>query len=111
MPGSAIVYVRNRKRTKEIATLLTQAGFSATYYHAGLSTEEKNERQQQWSSGKIRVIVATNAFGMGIDKPDVRVVIHIDVPNSPEEYYQEAGRAGRDGKRSYAVLLYSNNDK
>lgn len=111
VPGSAIVYVRNRKRTKEIATLLTQAGFSATYYHAGLSTEEKNERQQQWSSGKIRVIVATNAFGMGIDKPDVRVVIHIDVPNSPEEYYQEAGRAGRDGKRSYAVLLYSNNDK
>lgn len=111
VPGSAIVYVRSRKHTKEIATDLSRAGFSATYYHAGLASEEKNERQQLWSSGKIRVMVATNAFGMGIDKPDVRVVIHADVPNSPEEYYQEAGRAGRDGKRSYAVLLYANSDK
>lgn len=111
VPGSAIVYVRNRKRTKEIATELLQAGFSATYYHAGLASEEKNERQQLWSAGKVRIMVATNAFGMGIDKPDVRVVIHIDEPNSPEEYYQEAGRAGRDGNRSYAVLLYANSDR
>ena len=111
VPGSAIVYVRNRKRTKEIATELLQTGFSATYYHAGLASEKKNERQQLWSTGKVRIMVATNAFGMGIDKPDVRVVIHIDEPNSPEEYYQEAGRAGRDGNRWYAVLLYANSDK
>ena len=111
VPGSAIVYVRSRKRTKEIAIELQQAGIPATYYHAGLAGEEKNERQQQWSSGALRVMVATNAFGMGIDKPDVRVVVHIDMPNSPEEYYQEAGRAGRDGKRSYAVLLYGKSDK
>ncbi len=109
--GSAIVYVRNRTRTKEIATELQQSGFSATYYHAGLATEEKNERQKQWTDGAVRIMVATNAFGMGIDKPDVRLVIHADLPNSPEEYYQEAGRAGRDGLRSYAVLLYAKNDK
>ncbi len=111
VPGSAIVYVRSRKRTKEIAQELQQAGIPATYYHAGLAGEEKNERQQQWSMGEQRVMVATNAFGMGIDKPDVRVVVHIDMPNSPEEYYQEAGRAGRDGMRSYAVLLYGKSDK
>ena len=111
VPGSAIVYVRSRKRTKEIATELQQAGIPATYYHAGLATEEKDERQQQWTAGEQRVMVATNAFGMGIDKPDVRVVVHIDMPNSPEEYYQEAGRAGRDGKQSYAVLLYGKSDK
>ncbi len=111
VPGTAIVYVRNRTKTKEIATELQQAGFSATYYHAGLATEEKYQRQQQWSDGITRIMVATNAFGMGIDKPDVRIVIHIDMPNSPEEYYQEAGRAGRDGLRSYAVLLYGKSDK
>ncbi len=109
--GSAIVYVRNRLKTKEIALELQHAGFSATYYHARLSAEEKNERQKQWTVGNTRVMVATNAFGMGIDKPDVRLVIHMDMPNSPEEYYQEAGRAGRDGQLSYAVLLYSKNDK
>ena len=111
VPGCAIVYVRSRKRTSEIATELSHHGIPATFYHAGLSPEEKNERQQRWSSGEVRVMVATNAFGMGIDKPDVRLVIHVDIPNSPEEYYQEAGRAGRDGLRSYAVLLYSKSDK
>ena len=111
VPGCAIVYVRNRKRTKEIATELQQQGIPTTYYHAGLSPEDKNDRQQRWTSGETRVMVATNAFGMGIDKPDVRIVVHIDMPNSPEEYYQEAGRAGRDGERSYAVLLYSKSDR
>ncbi|MBO7318019.1 MAG: RecQ family ATP-dependent DNA helicase, partial [Bacteroidales bacterium] len=111
VPGCTIVYVRSRKRTKEIATELQQHGISATFYHAGLSPEEKNERQQRWTSGEMRVMVATNAFGMGIDKPDVRLVVHIDIPNSPEEYYQEAGRAGRDGLRSYAVLLYGKSDR
>ena len=111
VPGCAIVYVRSRKRTLEIATELQQAGFPATFYHAGLSPEDKSDRQQRWSCGEVRVMVATNAFGMGIDKPDVRLVIHIDMPNSPEEYYQEAGRAGRDGLRSYAVLLYGKSDK
>ncbi|MBR4070191.1 MAG: ATP-dependent DNA helicase RecQ, partial [Bacteroidaceae bacterium] len=111
VPGSAIVYVRNRKRTKEIATELLQCGIPTTYYHAGLSPEDKNDRQQRWTSGEMRVMVATNAFGMGIDKPDVRIVVHVDMPNSPEEYYQEAGRAGRDGERSYAVLLYGKSDR
>ncbi len=111
VPGSAIVYVRSRKRTQEISQELQQAGFTATFYHAGLSAEDKNERQRRWSEGEIRIMVATNAFGMGIDKPDVRLVVHIDIPNSPEEYYQEAGRAGRDGNRSYAVLLYGKSDK
>ena len=111
VPGCAIVYVRSRKRTQEISTELQQAGFTATFYHAGLSPEEKNDRQRRWSEGEVRIMVATNAFGMGIDKPDVRLVIHVDIPNSPEEYYQEAGRAGRDGKRSYAVLLYGKSDK
>lgn len=111
VPGSAIVYVRSRKRTGEIAGELHHYGIAATFYHAGLSPEEKNDRQLRWTTGEVRVMVATNAFGMGIDKPDVRLVVHIDMPNSPEEYYQEAGRAGRDGLRSYAVLLYAKSDK
>ncbi len=109
--GSAIVYVRSRRRTKEIADLLTQSDISATYYHAGLDSAEKDSRQQAWQHAKTRVIVATNAFGMGIDKPDVRSVIHIDCPDSIEAYFQEAGRAGRDGQKAYAVLLYNDNDK
>lgn len=111
LQGTAIVYVRSRQRTKEYAELLMKAGISATFYHAGLDTSVKDERQQAWQEGNTRVIVATNAFGMGIDKPDVRVVIHIDCPDSIEAYFQEAGRAGRDGLRSYAVLLYNNGDK
>ena len=111
MPGTAIVYARSRQRTKEYAELLTKAGISATFYHAGLDTSVKDERQQAWQESRIRVMVATNAFGMGIDKPDVRLVIHIDCPDSIEAYFQEAGRAGRDSKRSYAVLLYNNGDK
>lgn len=109
--GSAIIYVRSRKKTTEVADFLQSNGISATNYHAGLSIEEKNEKQNSWINGKIRVMVATNAFGMGIDKPDVRVVIHIDIPSSLEEYYQEAGRAGRDNKRSYALLIASIPDK
>ncbi len=108
--GSAIVYVRSRKRTKLISDELNRLGIKADYYHAGLSHEEKVDKQNKWKDDECRVIVATNAFGMGIDKPDVRVVVHIDVPNSLEEYYQEAGRAGRDGKRSYVVLLVTNTD-
>ena len=102
VPGSAIVYVRNRKRAQELADFL-----HTEYYHAGLTTKERNDRQEAWTRGDIRVIVATNAFGMGIDKPDVRVVIHVDLPNTIESYYQEAGRAGRDGQTAYAVLLYN----
>lgn len=109
--GCAIVYVRNRKRTKEVALDLQACGISADFFHAGLGSEDKNQKQQRWKDDECRVIVATNAFGMGIDKPDVRVVVHMDLPNSPEEYFQEAGRAGRDGKKAYAVVLYSNNDK
>ena len=109
--GTAIVYARSRLRTKEYAELLMKTGISATFYHAGLDTSVKDERQQAWQEGRVRVMVATNAFGMGIDKPDVRIVIHIDCPDSIEAYFQEAGRAGRDGLRSYAVLLYNNSDK
>lgn len=109
--GSAIVYVRSRKRTREISEHLESLGITSTYYHAGLDFETKEERQNAWKNGKIRVMVATNAFGMGIDKPDVRVVIHYDMPPSLEEYYQEAGRAGRDGLPSFAVLLYTSYDK
>ena len=107
--GSAIVYVRNRKRAQELSEWLNSqySHLSTQFYHAGLTTKERNERQQAWTDGKTRVIVATNAFGMGIDKPDVRVVIHYDLPSHLESYYQEAGRAGRDGKTAYAVLLYN----
>ena len=111
MPGTAIIYARSRQRTKEVSEMLNQAGISATFYHAGLDSSVKDERQQTWQEGKTRVMVATNAFGMGIDKPDVRLVIHIDCPDSIEAYFQEAGRAGRDGNRSYAVLLYNDADK
>lgn len=109
--GSGIVYVRSRKKTREIADYLNNSGISAAFYHAGLESLVKEERQTQWMAGQIRVMVATNAFGMGIDKPDVRTVIHYDMPPSLEEYYQEAGRAGRDGEAAYAVLLTSPNDK
>ena len=108
--GCAIVYARSRRRTKEVAELLCEAGISATYYHAGLDTTVKDQRQRDWQEDKVRVMVATNAFGMGIDKPDVRVVLHIDCPDSLEAYFQEAGRAGRDGRKSYAVLLYNDAD-
>ena len=109
--GSAIVYVRNRDKTREIAKLLTEHGISASFYHAGLDTRDKDKRQLQWTEGALRVIVATNAFGMGIDKADVHIVIHYEMPDSPEAYYQEAGRAGRDGLTAYAVLLYAPEDK
>ena len=109
--GSAIVYARSRKRTKEMAELLNKNGISATFYHAGLDPVIKDERQESWQKDEVRVMVATNAFGMGIDKPDVRIVIHIDCPDSLEAYFQEAGRAGRDGNKSYAVLLYDTSDE
>lgn len=108
--GSGVVYVRNRKHTREIAEYLQKHGISADYFHAGLSKEGKDFRQNAWKEGKIRIICATNAFGMGIDKPDVRFVVHLDIPDSLEAYFQEAGRGGRDEKRAYAVLLYNNND-
>lgn len=104
--GTAIVYVRSRQETKQIAQDLQKSEIAADFFHAGLPHQEKMDKQNAWKSGKCRVMVATNAFGMGIDKPDVRLVIHFDLPNSPEEYYQEAGRAGRDGKRAYAIILY-----
>lgn len=111
IPGSSIIYVRNRKQTKEIAQLLTDKGISADYFHAGLDHTMRDERQKRWTTNQTRVMVATNAFGMGIDKPDVRLVIHIQAPDSLEAYFQEAGRAGRDEKKAYAVLLWSNHDK
>ncbi|WP_347078659.1 RecQ family ATP-dependent DNA helicase [Bacteroides thetaiotaomicron] len=109
--GSAIIYVRNRRRTKEITELLMNKGITADFYHAGLDNAVKDLRQKRWQSGEVRVMVATNAFGMGIDKPDVRIVLHLDLPDSPEAYFQEAGRAGRDGEKAYAVILYSKSDK
>ena len=111
VPQTAIIYCRSRKRTKDVAQKLTEYGISATWYHAGLEPAVKDQRQNDWQNDRIRVIVATNAFGMGIDKPDVRVVIHLDCPNSLEAYFQEAGRAGRDGRKAYAVLLYNGSDR
>ena len=108
--GTGIVYVRSRKKTEELAAFLSSNGISASFYHAGLGPESRSERQSRWKDGSIRVMVCTNAFGMGIDKPDVRFVIHFDVPDSPEAYFQEAGRGGRDGKRSYAVTLWNASD-
>ena len=110
VPGSGIVYVRSRQRCEEIAALLEASGVPATFYHAGMSMALRGERQQQWLDGSKRVVVATNAFGMGIDKSDVRFVVHMDLPDCPEAYFQEAGRAGRDGQRSYAVLLWNSRD-
>lgn len=110
VPGTGIIYVRNRKKCEEIALFLKNSGESVSFYHAGLSHAARTSRQEDWKSGKIRVMVCTNAFGMGIDKPDVRFVIHYELPDCPEAYFQEAGRAGRDGKRSYAVLLWNNTD-
>jgi len=109
--GCGIVYVRSRKKTYEIAKYLVQKGISADYFHAGLDAKLKDSKQRRWKNNEIRIIVATNAFGMGIDKPDVRIVVHFDLPDSPEAYFQEAGRGGRDGKTSYAVLLYQTADK
>ncbi|HOD67902.1 MAG TPA: ATP-dependent DNA helicase RecQ [Bacteroidaceae bacterium] len=111
VPGSAIVYVRNRRETKVIADFLNSHDIPSVFYHAGIDPILKDERQRAWTEDRYRVVVATNAFGMGIDKPDVRAVIHMDIPNSVEAYFQEAGRGGRDGKRSYAVLLFSPGDK
>lgn len=111
VPGSAIVYAHNRKRTKEYSQMLNENGITATFYHAGLNNDTKDQRQKSWVKGDTRVMVATNAFGMGIDKPDVRLVVHVDIPDSPEAYFQEAGRGGRDGEKAYAVLLYAKSDK
>jgi len=109
--GTGIIYVRNRRQTKEIAHYLHKNGIRATFYHAGLSPEERSQRQEAWMQDKVRVVVSTNAFGMGIDKPDVRIVVHMELPDSLEAYFQEAGRAGRDGQKSYAVLLYNESDR
>ena len=108
--GTGIVYVRSRKKTEELAAFLTSNGISSSFYHAGLGPDSRSDRQAKWKSGEIRVMVCTNAFGMGIDKPDVRFVVHFDVPDSPEAYFQEAGRGGRDGKRSFAVTLWNSSD-
>jgi ATP-dependent DNA helicase RecQ len=110
VPGTGIIYCKSRKRTKEISELLQLQNISSGFYHAGLSAEERTKKQEDWIKNKIRVIVCTNAFGMGIDKPDVRTVVHADIPDCLENYYQEAGRAGRDGKKSFAVLLYDDSD-
>ena len=108
--GTGVVYVRSRKKTEELAAFLSGQGISASFYHAGLGPETRSLRQEKWKSGEIRIMVCTNAFGMGIDKADVRFVVHFDVPDSPEAYFQEAGRAGRDGRRSFAVLLWNSSD-
>jgi ATP-dependent DNA helicase RecQ len=108
--GTGIVYVRSRKKAEELSAFLTANGVSSSFYHAGLGPDSRTDRQAKWKSGEIRVMVCTNAFGMGIDKPDVRFVVHFDVPDSPEAYFQEAGRGGRDGKRSFAVLLWNSQD-
>ncbi len=110
VPGTAVVYVRSRKRAQAVAKKLKGKEISAEYYHAGLNTEERDARQDAWIRSQVRVIVATNAFGMGIDKPDVRLVVHLDLPDNLEAYYQEAGRAGRDGQKAYAAVLYDAND-
>jgi ATP-dependent DNA helicase RecQ len=110
LPGSGIIYVRNRRNTAEVAMLLKKMDISVDFYHAGLSHEMRNQKQSDWQKGKTRIIVSTNAFGMGIDKSDVRFVIHLDLPDSLEAYFQEAGRAGRDEKEAYAVVLYNNSD-
>ena len=109
--GSGIVYTRNRKKCRELSLLMQEKGITAEYYHAGLKQDERDRRQQDWTGNRFRVMVATNAFGMGIDKPDVRFVIHVDLPDNPEAYFQEAGRAGRDGVKSWAILLFSPADK
>lgn len=110
VPGTGIVYVRSRNKAEEIASFLKANGFDASFYHAGLGQDSRTDRQQRWKSGEIRIMVCTNAFGMGIDKPDVRFVVHFDVPDGPEAYFQEAGRGGRDGKRAFAVLLWNQSD-
>lgn len=109
--GTAVVYVRDRKKTKEVALYLSQNGITSEHFHAGLTNDEKDARQTRWKKNQTRVMVSTNAFGMGIDKPDVRVVVHLDLPDSLEAYFQEAGRAGRDEKKAYAVLLYNKSDR
>jgi ATP-dependent DNA helicase RecQ len=111
LDGSGIVYARNRKKCRELAQMLRDGGIQADYYHAGLKQDLRDQRQQEWTGNQFRVMVATNAFGMGIDKPDVRFVIHMDLPDTPEAYFQEAGRAGRDGNKSWSVLLFSPADK
>jgi ATP-dependent DNA helicase RecQ len=111
IPGTGVVYVRNRQKTKEIAEVLKKEGISADFYHAGLSSEIRNAKQDDWQNDRTRVIVSTNAFGMGIDKPNVRFVVHMDIPDSPEAYFQEAGRGGRDEKTAFAILLYNESDK
>ncbi|MBK8042633.1 MAG: RecQ family ATP-dependent DNA helicase [Haliscomenobacter sp.] len=111
VPGSGVVYVRNRRRTKETADYLKHLGISADYYHAGLTHEQRSAKQDAWIQNRTRIIVSTNAFGMGIDKPDVRTVVHLELPDSLEAYFQEAGRAGRDGRKAFAVLLYNDNDR
>ena len=110
VPGTGIVYVRNRRKTREISDFLNRNKIQAGYYHAGLSPVEREQKQDAWKKGSLRIMVSTNAFGMGIDKPDVRTVVHMDLPDSPEAYFQEAGRAGRDEKKAFAVLLFENSD-